>query len=142
MSKVSINQDLVSPTLETPVINTTATENPIPGTDLTATGTAGNEITIDSSNTSTHALVKAGGGTISCDYLIIQHSVASPSSTWYAGTNSTDNQAVSTAGSGWIFTAPPSTSNIASVSGVPIANIASVNGVPIANIASISTVSN
>jgi hypothetical protein len=58
-------------------------------------------------------LVKTGGGTISSDYLNIQHSVATPASTWYAGTHSTNNQGVSTAGSGWIFTdvpAAPSTS--------------------------------
>lgn len=74
---------------------------------FTVNGTAGNLITINSTTTATHALVKSGGGTISCDYLNIQHSVATPWSTWYAGTHSTDNQAVATAGSGWTFTAPP-----------------------------------
>ena len=78
-------------------------------TSFAATGTAINGITINSDTTATHALVKAGGGTISGDYLNIQHSVASPASTWYAGANSTDNQAVATAGSGWIFTALPVT---------------------------------
>lgn len=76
-------------------------------TTFTVSGTAGNEMTINSTTTATHALVKDGGGTISSDYLNIQHSVATPASTWYAGTNSTDNQAVATEGSGWIFTAPP-----------------------------------
>ena len=74
---------------------------------FTVSGTAGNLITINSTTTATHALTKAGGGTISSDYLNIQHSVATPATTWYAGANSTDNQAVATAGSGWIFTAPP-----------------------------------
>lgn len=74
---------------------------------FTVSGSAGNAITINSTTTATHALVKTGGGTISCDYLNIQHSVATPATTWYAGVNSTDNQAVATAGSGWIFTAPP-----------------------------------
>lgn len=64
-------------------------------------------ITSAAGSTSTHALVKDGGGTISTDYLNIQHSVATPSSTWYAGLNSTDNQAVATAGSGWLFIAAP-----------------------------------
>lgn len=74
---------------------------------------AGNEITINSTTTATHALTKTGGGTISSDYLNIQHSIARPWSgaagtdTWYAGTHSVDNQAVATAGNGWIFTAPP-----------------------------------
>jgi len=78
-------------------------------TTFTVSGTAGNLITINSTNTATHALTKSGGGTISSDYLNIQHSVATPSTTWYAGANSTDNQATTTAGSGWIFTAPPVT---------------------------------
>ena len=77
-------------------------------TTFPVSGTAGNLITINSTTTGTHALVKSWGGTISCDYLNIQHSVATPSDTWYAGTNSTDNQSVATAGSGWTFTAPPS----------------------------------
>ncbi len=70
-------------------------------------GSSGNLITINSTTTGTHALTKSGGGTISCDYLNIQHSVATPSTTWYAGNNSTNNQATATAGSGWIFTSVP-----------------------------------
>jgi len=80
-------------------------------TTFTVSGTSGNVITINSQTTATFALVKSGGGTISCDYLNIQHSVATPASTWYAGTHSTDNQAVATAGSGWIFTDPPAGSS-------------------------------
>lgn len=77
-------------------------------TTFTVSGSAGNEITINtSSGTTTYSLIKDGWGTISCDYLNIQHSVATPSLTWYAGTHSTNNQAVVTAGSGIIFTAPP-----------------------------------
>jgi fibronectin-binding autotransporter adhesin len=78
-------------------------------TTFTASGTAGNLTTIASAaaSTSTHALVKDGGGTISCDYLSIAHSAATPGSTWYAGVNSTNNNGVATAGSGWTFTAPP-----------------------------------
>lgn len=71
------------------------------------TGASGAVITINSNTTATHNLVKSTGGNISCDWLNIQHSVASPASTWYAGTNSTNNQGVATAGSGWLFTAPP-----------------------------------
>lgn len=80
-------------------------------TTFSVSGTSGNLISIDSTTTGTHALVKDGGGTISRDYLNIQHSVASPTNTWYAGANSTDNQAVATAGSGWIFTVPPTSTN-------------------------------
>lgn len=72
-------------------------------TTFTVSGTAGNLITINSTTTATHALTKTGGGTISCDYLNIQHSVATPSNTWHAGKNSVNNQAIATAGSGWIF---------------------------------------
>jgi len=78
-------------------------------TTFTVSGSSGNLITINSTTTGTHALVKAGGGTITCDYVSVQHSVASPSRTWLA-TNSTNNQSVATAGSGWSFDAfpPPS----------------------------------
>lgn len=79
---------------------------------FTATWTAGNLITLDSTTTGTFALAKSGGGVISCDYLNIQHCVASPSSTWYAGVNSTNNQWVSTAGSGWYFTLAPLVLNL------------------------------
>ena len=68
-------------------------------------------ITINSTTTATHALVKSWGWTISADYLNIQHSVATPANTWYAGTNSVNNQAVATAWSWWIFTAPPAWNN-------------------------------
>lgn len=70
---------------------------------FTVSGSSGNAITLNSSTTATFALVKTGGGVIACDWLNIQHSVATPSSTWYAGYNSVNNQAVATAGSGWIF---------------------------------------
>lgn len=73
---------------------------------FTAVGTPGNLITIDSNNTSTHALVKSTPGDISCDYMDIQHSVATPGATWYAGLNSVNDQGVATPGSGWIFTEP------------------------------------
>jgi hypothetical protein len=78
--------------------------------DFIVSGTAGNVITITSTTTGTHALVKTGGGTINCSYLNIQHSIATPSSTWYA-TDSTDNQSVATAGSGWNITAAAAGSN-------------------------------
>ena len=78
-------------------------------TTWSVSGTSGNVITINTnSSTQVHNLVKVGGGVISSDYLNIQHSVATPSSTWYAGTNSTNNQSVATAGSGWNFSAPVS----------------------------------
>lgn len=69
-------------------------------------GNPGSHISIDSTTTSTYTLVKTGGGIVSSNYLNIQHSIATPTSTWYAGVNSVNNQAVATAGSGWIFTTP------------------------------------
>ena len=74
--------------------------------DVTGNG-AGNEISLNSSTTGAFNLIKSGGGIISCNFLNIQHCVATPASTWYAGINSVNNQAVATAGSGWAFTAPP-----------------------------------
>lgn len=76
----------------------------------TVTGSSGNAITINSTTTATHNLIKTGGGQISCDWLNIQHSIATPGNTWYAGLNSVNNQAVATAGSGWIFSTPSSLS--------------------------------
>jgi hypothetical protein len=74
---------------------------------FTVSGLPGLKVTLTSSTSGTFGLSKSGGGIVSCDYLIISHSVATPANTWYAGANSTNNQAVATAGSGWIFTVPP-----------------------------------
>lgn len=72
-------------------------------------GTSGKLMVLDGSTTATYALIKDGGGIVNTDFLDIQHSVATPSTvTWYAGVNSVNHQGVATAGSGWIFTAPPS----------------------------------
>lgn len=79
-------------------------------TTFTVSGNwAGNEITINSTTTGTHTLSapsKNNASPISCDYLNIQHSIVLQANTWYAWVNSVNNQAVATAGSGWIFTAP------------------------------------
>jgi len=73
-------------------------------TTFTVLGTAGNLISINSVTTATHTL-SCASGTINCNYLNIQHSVATGGATWNAGANSVNNQAVATAGSGWIFPA-------------------------------------
>lgn len=70
-------------------------------------GSAGNVITINSSNTATHSLVMNGSGIVSSDYLNIQHSLATPINKWYAGSNSVNNQSTATTGSGWIFAPGP-----------------------------------
>ena len=68
------------------------------------TGTVGNVVTLNSSTAGTQAtLTLSGGGVISSNYLSIQDSAATPSTTWYAGANSTN---VSN-NTGWIFTVPP-----------------------------------
>ena len=112
---------------------------------FTAVGTAGNEITINSTSTAIHNLVKTGGGVVSCDYLNIQHSVARPWSgasgadTWYAGDNSTNNQAVATAGNGWIFTAaPPTGTEIKTINNLAKASVKTFNGLAIASVKSIN----
>jgi hypothetical protein len=73
---------------------------------FTVSGTVGNLITINSTSTAVHYLVKTTPGQISCDYLNIQHSIASGANVWYAGLNSTNNQGVATAGEGWVFSTP------------------------------------
>lgn len=71
-------------------------------------GTAGNLVTINTGSAGvSSSLIKTGGGVVSCDYLSLQDSAATPSTlTWYAGTHSTNVSG----NSGWIFTAPPITS--------------------------------
>ncbi len=81
-------------------------------TNFLVSGSSGNVIRITTGNgtgveqTTTHTLSKSSG-TVTCDYVDIQHSVATGGATWNA-TNSIDNNSVATAGSGWIITAPPS----------------------------------
>lgn len=66
-------------------------------------GTAGNLITIGSITAASHTWTKSGGGQIDSDYLSISRSTATPASTWYANTTSTDGGN----NSGWVFGAPP-----------------------------------
>lgn len=86
---------------------------------FTVSGTAGNLITLNvSSGTSTYTFVKTGGTTpyFSRDYLNIQHCIATPNTGWYAGANSVNNQGTATAGSGWVFTAPPGPKTVSGIS--------------------------
>ena len=76
--------------------------------DFTVSGSAGNLVTLRRTGaTGTFTVTKSGGGIINggagVDYLSISNSAATPSSTWYAGANSTDGGG----NTGWIFTAPP-----------------------------------
>ncbi|MFA4982509.1 MAG: hypothetical protein WC592_08610, partial [Candidatus Omnitrophota bacterium] len=74
---------------------------------FSATGTAGNIITITTESAGSFAsLVKTGSGIVSCDYLSVKDSHVTPDTfTWYAGANST-----SVSGNdGWIFTIPINT---------------------------------
>ena len=77
--------------------------------NFVANGSPGNLITLNSVNgTNAFNLVKSPAGVVNCDYLNIQHSIATPSTgTWYAGPNSVNNQAILSIGSGWIFTNMP-----------------------------------
>lgn len=65
-------------------------------------GASGAVITIDSPTAATHSLTATGVGIISTDYLSIKNSVASPTTTFFAGANSTDVSG----NTGWIFTVP------------------------------------
>ena len=76
----------------------------------TVTGTVGNVVTLQRTGASgTFTLSKTGSGVVSgIDYLNISNSTASPTSTWYAGANSTNGGG----NTGWIFSAySPSTGN-------------------------------
>lgn len=75
-------------------------------TAFNVNGTAGKLMTVTTTSTATAALVFTGTGRVVCAYLNIVHSAASPGSTWYAGTTST-NDPTATANSGWVFTDPP-----------------------------------
>ena len=75
-------------------------------TNFNINGTAGNVVTIGSASAASHTLAKAGGGTVTADYLSISYSTATPTLTWLA-TNSTNGGN----NSGWYFGAFPPPSN-------------------------------
>lgn len=80
------------------------------GTTTTVTtfdvnGDASNRIVIKSITTAGHTLTKAGGGTITCDYVVVERSTATPAATWSV-TNGVDGGN----NSGWSgFTSDPFT---------------------------------
>jgi hypothetical protein len=76
-------------------------------TNFTAAGTSGKILTIDSSTPGTAATLSKASGTVSADYMSIQDSTATGGSAWYAGANSTNVSG----NTGWVFTAPPGSSN-------------------------------
>lgn len=57
---------------------------------FTALGATGNLITLRSTTTTNAILTKAGGGTISCDYMDVDYITGNPDKTWYMGLNSVD----------------------------------------------------
>jgi len=67
-------------------------------------GTAGNSVTLDSSDGSASFSLSKASGIVSSDYLNIYRSDAIGGATWYAGTHSIKDSATS----GWILTAPSS----------------------------------
>ena len=75
-------------------------------TTFNINGTSGNVVTIGSVTAASHTLAKAGGGTVTADYLSISRSTATPTLTWLA-TNSTDGGN----NSGWYFGAFPASGN-------------------------------
>jgi hypothetical protein len=70
-------------------------------------GDVSHVVTLTSLSTGLFTLRKTGYGQVSMDYMNVQHCLATPANFWYGGTHSTNNQGVSTAGDGVIFTAPP-----------------------------------
>lgn len=84
----------------------TGTSNGLTVGTLTATGTSTNTITLQGDSDAGDkqwTLTKTGGGTFSGGYLSIASSSATPASTWYAGTTSTDLGD----NTGWTFTDVP-----------------------------------
>lgn len=73
---------------------------------FTVSGTAWNLKTLNSTSTATFTLTKSWSSVVNSDYLNIQHSIGTPASKWYAWLNSVNNQAVASAGNGWIFNIP------------------------------------
>ncbi len=71
---------------------------------FTATGTAGNLITLDSVDGATQFTLSDASGTNTCDYLNLSNSNAAGGATWYAGSHSNDT----INNDGWIFTDEPS----------------------------------
>jgi hypothetical protein len=71
-------------------------------TNFTASGTAGNLLTLKSQTAGSKFFLSKTSGIISIDYVSIIDSTASSGTNWYAGANSTD------AGNntGWIFSRP------------------------------------
>ena len=57
---------------------------------FTASGTSGHLITLRSTSTTNATLAKAGGGTISCDYMDVDYITGNPDKTWCMGTHSID----------------------------------------------------
>ena len=100
---------------------------------MTATGSGGSKITIQSVTSATHTLnltsTNLANRFVSCDYLLLDHSIATPTGNWFAGANSTDNGN----NSGWSFTAAP-TENISNVMGITLANAATINRISAINI--------
>lgn len=79
--------------------------------NFTVQGSAGNLVTLSrSTTTSVFTLAKTGGGVVALNYMSISFSTATPTSTWYAGANSTDGGN----NTNWIFAnapIPPSSGN-------------------------------
>jgi len=87
----------VAHTIVFPNVTTTVTA-------WTISGTSGNVVTLQRTGASgTWTIAKTGGGVIGADFLSISNSTATPTNTWYAGTNSTNGGG----NTDWLFTAPP-----------------------------------
>lgn len=99
---------------------------------FTATGTAGNLITLRNSSSTTKAtLAKAWGGVISCDYMDVDYLVWSPADTWYMGENSTDGGNNTN-----IYFEAPILTSIKSFNWLAYASVKSVNWLAIASVKS------
>jgi hypothetical protein len=78
-------------------------------------GTSSQTFYLEGVSNSTWYLVFSGSGIVSCNYLTINYSSASPANKWYAGPNSVQGTGVS----GWIFSGGPTPSITPSISPSP-----------------------
>jgi hypothetical protein len=72
-------------------------------TNFTTNASTGHLAKIKTDNPGTPSILSKSNGTISIDYMSIMDSTATGGATWYAGSHSTNVSG----NSGWIFTAPP-----------------------------------
>lgn len=100
---------------------------------LSATGSSGKVITIDTTSAGSAASFSVSTGTVSCDWLSLKDNTATGGASFYAGANSTNVSG----NTGWTFTPPPGSSSVKTVDGLALATVKTVAGLPVASVKSV-----